>query len=243
MVRRAHPTIPLTDQIEFADDTAGEAAPRRKARDEEMKLHAPGDQVIWRSRPLGQIGYVIPFVVAEETPEAIVLFQQAGSVCKKRSGPRGGPRGRMLLVDQWDGTHVDVEWNLPGVGRLHLPNSMISVMRQWDPDLGEYHGWYVNLEKPWRRTKLGFDSEDLVLDVVVSDDLSLWNWKDEDEFDYAIASGRIAPEDAQEIRAEGERAAHLAERKEFPFVDHMWKRWRPDPAWEVARIPDGWDRD
>jgi hypothetical protein len=39
----------------------------------------------------------------------------------------------------------------------------------------------VNLEQPWTRTALGFDSRDDVLDVTVTDNLSQCKLKDEDE--------------------------------------------------------------
>lgn len=185
---------------------------------------------------------MIPFVVIEDSPEAIVLFQQPGSICKRRSGPRGGPRGRMLLVDQWDGSHTDVEWKGPsGVARLHLRNSMISVLREWDSEVGRYRGWYVNLEAPWKPTHLGFDSEDLVLDISVSEDLGSWTWKDEDEFDFAVSSGRLGLHEVETIRAEGRRAVKLLEEADFPFDDAAWMRWEPDPGWPLAKIPPGWD--
>ncbi len=88
---------------------------------------------------------------------------------------------------------------------------------------------------------MDFDSEDLVLDVTVADDLGSWSWKDEDEFDYAIESGRIGTENASQIRSQGERATRLIEEKAFPFVDGLWQRWDPDPTWPLATIPRGWD--
>lgn len=214
---------------------------------------ARGETVIWRSRPQGLIGYVIPYVVLEDSPETIVLFQQPGSICKKRSGPRGGPRGRMLEVDKWDGTHIDVEWKNQsrhpgtpgspgyGVARLHVPGSMISVIREWDHISNVYRGWYINLEAPWKRTDLGFDSEDLVLDITVSDDLSTWSWKDEDELDHAVSTGRLSREEAAHIRSAGEHALQILERREFPFIDDAWETWNPDPDWKQAEIPPGWD--
>lgn len=38
---------------------------------------------------------------------------------------------------------------------------------------------YVNIEEPWQRTPIGFDSRDHLLDIVVTVDLSTWHWKDE----------------------------------------------------------------
>lgn len=207
-----------------------------------MKIRTRGENVIWRSSPQDRIGYVIPFVVIEDSPETIVLFQQPGSICKRRSGPRGGPRGRMLLVDHWDGSHTNVEWKGPrGVTRLHLPNSMISVLREWDLDDQRYRGWYVNLEAPWKRTDLGFDSQDFVLDISISEDLGSWSWKDEDEFECAVVSGRLSSQEAERIRAEGKRAVKLIEGQDFPFAHEVWEKWKPDPGWPLARIPPGWD--
>ena len=30
------------------------------------------------------------------------------------------------------------------------------------------------------------------------------------------------------------------ERREWPFASE-WRDWRPDPAWPIPRLPDGWD--
>lgn len=35
-----------------------------------------------------------------------------------------------------------------------------------------------------RRTAIGFDTFDLLLDLVISPDLSQWTWKDEDEYTH-----------------------------------------------------------
>jgi hypothetical protein len=39
--------------------------------------------------------------------------------------------------------------------------------------------WYVNFQRPMRRTAIGFDTFDLLLDLVIAPDLSRWDWKDE----------------------------------------------------------------
>ncbi len=94
--------------------------------------------------------------------------------------------------------------------------------------------WYVNLEEPWRRTQLGFDTRDHTLDIWVEQDGS-WSWKDEEELEAAVRFGRHLPEEASAIRAEGERV--LAE---WPFPTG-WEDWLPPDDWEPAALPAGWD--
>jgi hypothetical protein len=65
-----------------------------------------GSQVVVRSRPSGGGGYTFPAIVVCDSAEAIALFQPAGTVCKRRRGPRGGPTGRNLL--SWDGSYENV---------------------------------------------------------------------------------------------------------------------------------------
>jgi hypothetical protein len=40
----------------------------------------------------------------------------------------------------------------------------------WEGAARAFGAWYVNLQEPFRRSRLGFDTQDLELDVVVSPD-------------------------------------------------------------------------
>jgi hypothetical protein len=200
-----------------------------------------GDAVVWRSRPNGDIATVIPMRVIEDRADRVVLFQAAGSVCKKRSGVRGaGPRGRQLVPGGWDGTHVDRVWPGPPMLRLHVVGTAFAVLREWSFSSGAAEGWYVNLESPWRRTAIGFDSCDLVLDVVPAADLSSWSWKDRDELEWSVEQGKFSREAADEVVREGERVVARLRSGEFPFVDD-WSSLRPDESWEVPSVLAGWD--
>ena len=44
---------------------------------------------------------------------------------------------------------------------------------------------------------------------------------------------------AAAVRAEGERVVELIERRAPPFGED-WPAWRPDPAWGVPELPEGW---
>lgn len=198
--------------------------------------------VLWRSIHDGRPGFVTPNYVVEDSEETVAIFQPSGVTYMLPVGERGGPRGRNLVPGSWDGAYEERTWDGPGCLRLHLPGTAISVLRWWHPELERYEswGWYVNLELPWTRTAIGFDSRDLVLDIVIEEDLSSWYWKDEDELDWALEVGTMDPETAAVARSAGEQALTLLEERAFPFGTD-WDRWRPDPAWELPTVPRGWD--
>lgn len=95
--------------------------------------------------------------------------------------------------------------------------------------------WYINLEEPWRRTDLGFDSRDHDLDLS-SVDLVAWQWKDEDELTWAVERGQYTRAQADAIRTAGEQALERCRRREPPF-DQDWAAWRPDRAWGIPCLP------
>src|SRR5689334_9129826 len=91
----------------------------------------PGTPITWRSRPHGQIGYVMPVTVVVDTPAVTVLFQATGSVCKRRCGQRGGPRNRAMLPNGWDGSHEDRVWSGPPTLRLYQWGTAHTLVRRW----------------------------------------------------------------------------------------------------------------
>jgi uncharacterized protein DUF402 len=195
----------------------------------------PGSNVVVRSRPDGAVGYCFPAIVVADGPRKTVLFQPAGTVCKRRSGTRGGPQGRNLVA--WDGRHRDVTVDRSTV-HMHLAGDPFWIIRGWN-DAG-LAGWYINLASPWRRFELGFDTEDHVLDVVVADDRSSWRWKDEDELAWMIGRGAYTRRRADTIRRNGEAAIARLERREPPFDDDGWSSVGIEESWPVPSLPDGW---
>ncbi|TKS96301.1 DUF402 domain-containing protein [Streptomyces lasalocidi] len=98
--------------------------------------------------------------------------------------------------------------------------------------------WYVNFERPTRRTTHGFDTFDLTVDLVVDPDLSRWEWKDEDEYAHVRRLGIVTDIEHRAVdAARGQILAMLAERS-GPFADAAsWMAWRWDRAWPVPRLP------
>lgn len=127
-----------------------------------------------------------------------------------------------------------------GVLSFAWPNTPYSILLLSEPD-GSPRGWYVNLQTPLRRTPIGFDTVDHLLDVLIPIDRSSWAWKDEDELGEAIALGLFTDADAGWLRYWGERAVeHLFLR--LPPFDEAWEDWRPDPSWPTPELPPGWDQ-
>jgi hypothetical protein len=119
--------------------------------------------------------------------------------------------------------------------RITRPGDPYSVLLFQAED-GRLRGWYVNLERPQRRTSRGFDYEDELLDVwmpVGGDDPELL---DEDELEEAVARGFVSTEHAAEIRANAERI--LAE----PPWPTGWEDWQPEPGWQVPDLPPEWEQ-
>ena len=178
-------------------------------------------------------------VVADQ-PEVMAVVQSQGSPVVRRVGRRGGPNGRTLLPDTWDGAREERRWDGPPVVRLHPVGRGYSVIRTWLDDEGRFDGWYVNLEQPWTRTAAGFDSRDDVLDVTVSDDLASWALKDEDELDFAVEIGTLTAADTESIRVNAAAAIDDVASRRWPFVDDGWEAFAPRSHLTPVELPAGW---
>lgn len=78
--------------------------------------------------------------------------------------------------------------------------------------------WYVNFERPYERTRIGIDTFDLLLDLVVAPDLSRWDWKDEDEYAHGRRLGLIGDQEHRRVEGARARAVALLESGGGPFA-------------------------
>jgi predicted RNA-binding protein associated with RNAse of E/G family len=104
-----------------------------------------------------------------------------------------------------------------------------------------FEGWYVNLEQPWTRTTVGFDSRDDVLDVSVADDLRSCRLKDENELEFAVEVGLLTSIDVLSIRATAQSAMNDIASREWPFTESFWQTLRPCGEHHPLALPVGWD--
>ena len=195
---------------------------------------AAGDVVALREIYRGRVWAARPWTVVRDDDELLVLWIGPGAVCKMPALPDG--RRVRVQPERW--ILVDEVFGRDGALRIRDPggaHSVIPIVRG-----GEFAGWYVNMEEPFRRTPIGFDYLDQALDLIIWADGS-WEWKDEDELEEAVSRGVFTELEAREIRDEGERVLAQYETGAAPFHDG-WEDWQPDPSWATPTLPAGWDR-
>lgn len=200
-----------------------------------------GTDIVWRSRPGGDVGYVFGCRVLLDEPEVVAVIQPTGSPVMRRIAQRGGPKGRSFLPGTWDGSRRMVKWDRPPCVRLHPVGRRYSVIRTWLHAEDRFDGWYVNLEQPWTRTAVGFDSRDDVLDVTVTSDLSEWQLKDADELDFAVEVGLFTSAEAQAIHASAASAVEDIVNRSWPFDDATWSRLRVHELLQPTELPESWE--
>jgi hypothetical protein len=158
-------------------------------------------QYLWFGRPF----WSIPTRVIEDGAERTVVWVAPGTRYRR-------PDRRLTMAEiaanEW--TPVEHPWTGNGALMISRPNEPYSVWLFRNNE-GEHESWYVNLELPWQRTRLGFDSRDNQLDIVVHSDRT-WRWKDEEELRDAVTAGLLTAVEADEIRADGERVVAQLDR-------------------------------
>jgi hypothetical protein len=195
-----------------------------------------GDQILLREVFRGRLWTARPATVAAVRDDLIALYLAPGTIFKV---PANTTHETTLerLHGGWQ--LRDYVWSLGRSLHLLRPGVAHTIHLWWLPPDWHFGGWYINLQEPIRSTPLGFDSMDHVLDVVIDPDLS-WRWKDEAELAEAVRLGLVTPQDADAIRAEGERVIAQLESRQTPFCDG-WEHWQPNPAWPIPELPLGWD--
>jgi hypothetical protein len=204
-----------------------------------MRRFVPGESIVWRSVDATEriVSTVWPWTVVRDDTEGIVLYMPTGTVGKQRTGERGGPRGRMLV--RWDGGHHDITWHSTTVVRLYREGDPFSIWLARDATTNALAWRYINLEEPWRRTPIGFDSRDLWLDLYSEPGEDEWHWKDEDEADWLIEQGRIDRAFIERVRAYGDDAVTRI-RAGKTLLHDRWSAFIPEPAWATPVAPEDW---
>jgi predicted RNA-binding protein associated with RNAse of E/G family len=178
-----------------------------------------------------------PCRVAQDAEEALALFIAAGS--RYKAGPKRSAAQK--LADPKRALPPDEYTWRNDTLRLMFPGARHSVSLFWETTGAARRllRYFVNLEEPFRRTAVGFDTQDHTLDVVVTPELEP-RWRDEAEFESHVALGFFTPELADAVRTEGRRVIEAIARGDHPCLQG-WAQWSPDRRWAVPAIPAAWD--
>jgi predicted RNA-binding protein associated with RNAse of E/G family len=188
-------------------------------------------------RGIDEIVYwAYPAIVINDTPDLIALYMPAG-VWGKNSPVKVMPHEKFtpesVIV-------TDKQWLYTDVLYLIIPEESFCVYLMRDHETKALECYYINPQDPIRRTSIGFDTMDHMLDIVVEPDMKTWHWKDEEELHEALETGYYAPEKCIRIRSNAEKALQLLlnERKAFY---QGWLHWQADSEWPVPVLSTVWN--
>jgi hypothetical protein len=191
-------------------------------------MRASGEPIVrrevWRGQP--KVGW--GGIVVEDSPSLLALYMPGGSPLAYAADFFGAPHP-WSSRDRWEGH---------GVVQLQRPGDMYAVWVFWHGEDREFRGWYLNLQEPFRRTRRGFDTQDLELDIVVELD-GTWNYKDDEKLDAWVDRGRWTEPETAAIRREGAAIAAELEAGRRWWSDD-WAAWEPDPVWGIPELPADW---
>jgi protein associated with RNAse G/E len=196
-------------------------------------VHEAWNGRVWSARPMRLI---------EESEAGALLWFPRGAhwqapttpADRQRESVRAERHATSLLLDSWAFTQR--EWETDTL-QIWPKDAWHSIWVSWKPD-GSRWGFYGNIQQPYERTRRGFRTMDLVLDVLVELDGS-WRLKDEDELATYVRRGVVDTELERRIRAEADVIVEKLERRGPPF-DGSFEDWRPDPDWPTPVLPDDW---
>lgn len=187
---------------------------------------------VWK----GKLWWACPMYVVQDTRELSAFYWPVGT-------PTRSPVVRPTVEDELN-NHIELEhrnWTDHDVLALHHPGSAYAIQLMWVGGTRKLNCWYVHLQEPLRRTQIGFDTMDQMLDIVISPDRTSWQYKDEDEFSDAEKIGVYSHAKARSIRAQAERVIEMLRVNASPFCDG-WEEWIPPASWTIPMFPESWEK-
>jgi protein associated with RNAse G/E len=211
-----------------------------------------GDTIVHQEVWADRVWAARPLIVVDDSDETLVLWMPAGTRRKvpaplpdaprHERDPEGLPteashRGVIENLQRGDWNHTDHVWDVSSLWFVR-PEAWYAVWVSWLPS-GEHLGWYVNFQRPYRRTSLGIEAMDLMLDLIVEPDRS-WRWKDQHEFDELERLGLLDRDSIENIRRQAEIVVASIDQGSSPFCD-PWPDWTPDSSWSIPVLPSAWN--
>jgi protein associated with RNAse G/E len=204
------------------------------------KYFEAGDHILYQGIYENKVWYAQSMVVVKDTAEEIALAVYPGMECV---APRGYINGRHqwnrwndYLSDHWDMQPYD--WHTNRFLVLLYPEKYYSINLMWNHAEKRFLCYYINFQLPFRRTKLGFQTLDLEIDLVIDPDHS-WHWKDVDDYNEGKALQIIRPEWVEQIESAKDDIFEKLQHKRYP-LNKYWLNWEPDFNWSLPKLPQNW---
>ncbi len=122
---------------------------------------------------------------------------------------------------------------------VQRPGDHHAVWHFWEGPERTLACWYINLQTAFRPSAIGYDTQDLELDLVVAPDGS-WQLKDLEVLGDRVREGRYSQELVDWVVVLGEELGRELDAGRH-WWDHAWASWEPDPAWRDVSLVAGWD--
>ena len=117
--------------------------------------------------------------IIEDSPEHLISYIPEAS-------PFGFPEGSWPISDGKHPWSNRSSWEGHGCLMIQEPETEYAVWHFWRGADREFVCWYINIQESFRRTAIGYDTQDLELDVVVYPD-GQWELKDDELLDQRVA--------------------------------------------------------
>ena len=184
----------------------------------------------------GHPGMTWPATVVIDSTDLVALYIPKGAIYKQfqRINPQDAKSTGYKRILK------DTEWRRD-VLRLMYPDKFFSIWVFWEYKEGVrvHTSYYVNMEEPFRRSEVGFDTNDHTLDIVVNPDLS-WYWKDLDELSDRVEAGVYPIDFAKFVRSEADKVVVSIEKKLPPF-NQEWYKWKPPENYKIPVLRSDWE--
>lgn len=194
----------------------------------------PGDHIVRREVWGERVWTGLPMWVVEDSDDVLALYLPTGA-------PVGFASGAWPIATErhpWDVGERPV-WKGHGVLHLHRPADPYCVIVFWTGPERKFSHWYVNFQAPYRRSGIGIETLDHVLDILIQPN-GEWTYKDAEEIDEAVALGLYSEEEAGRVRADAERVGRMITSGD-QWWSSEWAAWTPPQRMRDPRgFPDGW---